>query len=226
MPGPDRVLLKDWALLDLIAAAYSVRATQISGPNWLSDQCFDLEAKVPSDTPKEDLNAMLRTLLEERFGLKAHRAPKTGSAFALIVGKDGPKLKAAEPLPPPWQELTDEQRKTQLQQLVQQRKAIMQQGMEEYKRTGCMSAGGRSLSSTTISELASVLIPLVEAPVIDETGLTGKYSATLQLSKCTDGSETTIFDAVEKLGLKLVPRKSVTVETLVIDHVLKAPTAN
>jgi hypothetical protein len=36
--GPDRVRLQNWALLDLVAAAYSVRATQVSGPPWLSDQ--------------------------------------------------------------------------------------------------------------------------------------------------------------------------------------------
>ena len=35
----------------------------------------------------------------------------------------------------------------------------------------------------------------------------------------------TIFDAVEKLGLKLEPRK-VTIETVVVDQVSKTPTAN
>jgi uncharacterized protein (TIGR03435 family) len=49
--GKDRVRLKDWPLLDLIAAAYSVRATQISGPDWLSDQGFDIEATVRDGTP-------------------------------------------------------------------------------------------------------------------------------------------------------------------------------
>ena len=83
MTGPDRVRLQNWTLLDLIAAAYSVRATQVSGPAWLSDQAFDIEAKLPDGTPKEALNAMLQSLLEERFGLKVHRGTQTGQGFRI-----------------------------------------------------------------------------------------------------------------------------------------------
>lgn len=64
-----------------------------------------------------------------------------------------------------------------------------------------------------------------EAPVVDETGLTGNYSVSIQTSTNPDVPGGTIFDAVEKLGLKLEPRK-VTVETVVIDQVSKTPTAN
>ena len=46
MTDPGRIRLESWALLDLIAAACSVRATQVSGPAWLSDQGFDIEARV------------------------------------------------------------------------------------------------------------------------------------------------------------------------------------
>jgi len=42
--------------------------------------------------PKPALNGMLQSLLEERFGLKAHRTPKSGRGFALIVARDGPRL--------------------------------------------------------------------------------------------------------------------------------------
>jgi uncharacterized protein (TIGR03435 family) len=61
--------------------------------------------------------------------------------------------------------------------------------------------------------------------VVDETGLTGKYSVTIETWKNTDVPGGTVFDAVEKLGLKLEPRK-VTVETVVVDQVSKTPTAN
>ncbi len=88
-------------MLDLIAAAYRVRATQVSGPAWLSHQSFDVEAKLRCGAQKEELNAMLQSLLEECFGLKAHRDTRTGQGFALVVGKGGPKLKPAEPLPDP-----------------------------------------------------------------------------------------------------------------------------
>src|SRR5712671_2816742 len=105
---PGRIRLENWTLLDLTAAAYSVRATQVSGPAWLSDRGFDIEAKVPVGSPKEELNAMLQSLLEERFGLKVHRGTQTKQGFALVVGKNGPKLKPAEPPPAPAQALTEE----------------------------------------------------------------------------------------------------------------------
>ena len=68
---PGRIRLANWALLDLIAVAYRVRATQVSGPTWLSDQSFDIEAKVPASAPQKDRNTMLQPPLEERFGLEA-----------------------------------------------------------------------------------------------------------------------------------------------------------
>lgn len=207
---PGRVRLEGWALLDLIAAAYSVRATQVSGPAWLSDQGFDIEAKVPDGSRKEELNAMLQSLLEERFGLKAHRSTQTGQGFALAVGKNGPKLKPAEPPLDPQKRIADAQER-----------------MRENRASGTAVAGLTRFSarSITTEELAARLVRFAEAPVVDETGLTGKYSVTIETWKNADVPGGTVFDAVEKLGLKLVPRK-VTVETVVVDQVSKTPTAN
>ena len=120
MTGPDRVHLENWALLDMIAAAYGVRTTQVSGPAWLSDQCFDVEAKVPDGTPKEELNVMLQSLLEDRFGLIVHRSTQTVPGYALVVGKDGPKLKPAAPPPAPAPGLTGEERMAQMKQRCRQ----------------------------------------------------------------------------------------------------------
>jgi uncharacterized protein (TIGR03435 family) len=224
MAGPDRVRLQNWSLLDLIAAAYSVRAAQVSGPAWLSDQVFDVEAKVPDDTPKDELNAMLQSLLEERFGLKVHRGTATGKGFTLTVGKDGPKLKPAQPPPAPVEGLTDEERQVQVAQ-----KMLADRGAARKRRQEIATAQGEfnteSWSSITTQELAAQLVRIAEAPVIDETGLTGKYAVTIKTSKNPDGSAGTVFDAVEKLGLKLEPRK-VTVETVVVDHISKMSTAN
>jgi uncharacterized protein (TIGR03435 family) len=219
MTGPDRVRLQNWTLLDLIAAANGVRATQVSGPAWLSDQGFDIEAKVPDGTPKEQLNAMLQSLLEERFGLKVHRGTKTGPGFALVVGKDGPKLKPAAPPPAAAQELTEEQ-KAQLQQKMQ---ADMAAQKKQLAAVGPFST--QSWGSITTEELAAQLVRFAGAPVIDQTGLTGEYKVTIETWTNADVPGGTIFDAVEKLGLKLESRK-VTVETVVVDQVSKTPTPN
>lgn len=227
MNDPGRVRLHHWALLDLIAAAYRVRATQVSGPAWLSDQAFDIEAKVPDGTPKEALNAMLQSLLEERFGLKVHRDTRTGQGFALVVGKNGPKLKSAEPPPAPQEGLTDEERKAKMQQQAQERLAEVQKRMQENRDNGTPLGGfsNAHFSSITTDELASHLVRFAEAPVVDETGLSGKYSVSIETWKNPNVPGGTVFDAVEKLGLKLEARK-VTVETVVVDQVSKTPTAN
>jgi len=210
MDDPGRVRLEDWTLLDLIAAAYSVRATEVSGPAWLSGQGFDIEAKVPDGTRKEELNAMLQSLLEARFGLQAHRITQTRQGFALKVGKNGPKLKPAEPPLDPRQSMAEAQER-----------------MRENRASGTAMAGLTRFSSRSITTegLAARLVRFAEAPVIDETGLTGKYSLTLEMWKNPDVPGGTVFDAVEKLGLKLEPRK-VTVETVVVDQVSRTPTAN
>lgn len=217
MDDPGRIRMEDWALLDLIAAAYRVRATQVFGPAWLADQGFDVEAKVPDGAPKEKLNAMLQLLLEERFGLKVHRGQQTRQGFALTVGKNGPKLKPAEP--PPAAE--------QIQQQAQTRMAANQKLMEENREKGTPLVGFTRFSSRsmTTEALASQLARLAEAPVADETGLTGKYSVSIETWKNTDVPGGSVFDVAEKLGLKLEPRK-VTVETVVVDRVSKTPTTN
>ena len=231
MTDPGRIRLENWALLDLIAAAYSVRATQVSGPAWLADQGFDIEAKLPDGAPKEEVNAMLQSLLEERFGLKVHRETQTQSGFALVVGKNGPKLKPAEPPAAPAPGLTEQEQKARDKEQSQQRMAAMmkrmQERIQENRENGTPLGGLNTASwdSITTEELASRLARFAEAPVVDETGLTGKYSVTIETWKNADLPGGTVFDAVEKLGLKLEPRK-VTVETVVVDQVSKTPTAN
>jgi uncharacterized protein (TIGR03435 family) len=227
MTDPGRIHLENWALLDLIAAASSVRASQVSGPPWLSDLAFDIEAKMPAGAPKDALNAMLQSLLEERFGLKMHRDTHARQGFALVVGKNGPKLKLADPPPAPAPDLTEEEQNAKNKEQAQAMLATMRKRAEENRANGTPLGQLNSATwpSVTTGELASRLVRFADAPVVDETGLTGKYSVTIEIWKNSDVPGGTVFDAVEKLGLKLQPRK-VTVETVVVDQVSKTPTAN
>ena len=227
MASPGRVNLEKLALLDLIAAAYRVRTSQVSGPVWMSDEDFDIEAKVPEGTPKEQLNAMLQSLLEERFGLKVHRDTQTEKGFALVVGKDGPKLKSAEPPPAEAQDLTPEERRAKSKEQVLARLDAMTNRMEQNQANGKLMSrfATQTWPSVTSEELAAGLVPFAEAPIVDETGLTGKYSVTIEVWESAETPGGTVFDAVEKLGLKLEPRK-VSVEIVVVDQVSKSPTPN
>jgi uncharacterized protein (TIGR03435 family) len=213
MDDPGRIRLENWALLDLIAAAYRVRANQVSGPSWLADQSFDIEANVPEGTQKEQLNGMLQSLLEERFGLKVRRGTQTRQGFALVIGKDGPKLNPAEAA------LTPEQR--------QERSAALGKRLQENLENGTPLEGFRRgrWPSITTEGLANVLVQFTEAAVVNETGLAGKYSITIETWKNPDVPGGTIFDAVEKLGLKLETRK-ITADKIIVDQVSRTPTAN
>jgi len=81
------------SLKELIASAYAVKEYQISGPAWLATERFDIVAKMPDGASKDDAPKMLQALLEERFKLAAHRDTQEHPVLALVVGKDGPKLK-------------------------------------------------------------------------------------------------------------------------------------
>jgi len=81
------------SLKDLIANAYKMKPFQVSGPPWLAAERFDIVAKMPDGASKDDAPIMLQALLQERFKLAVHRATEEHPVLALVVGKDGPKLK-------------------------------------------------------------------------------------------------------------------------------------
>jgi uncharacterized protein (TIGR03435 family) len=87
------------ALRDLIVLAYKVKPYQITGPDWIANQRFDIVAKLPDGASKDDAPRMLQTLLEDRFKLAAHRESKEHPVLALVAGKGGPKLKESAEAP-------------------------------------------------------------------------------------------------------------------------------
>src|SRR5215471_4014385 len=99
--------------------------------------------------------------------------------------------------------------------------------MQESRENGTPLEGlrGDRWSSITTERLATILVRYTEAPVVDVTGLTGKYSVSIETWKNPDVPGGTIFDAVEKLGLELEARK-ITVDKIIVDQVSKTPTAN
>jgi uncharacterized protein (TIGR03435 family) len=96
-----RVDIGFFSVADLIRTAYDVKDYQISGPDWMNSQRFDILAKMPEGATKEQVPAMLKALLADRFKLTIHKESKDHSMYALIVGKGGPKMKESPPDPPP-----------------------------------------------------------------------------------------------------------------------------
>src|SRR5579863_577903 len=86
-------------LKTLLTYAYGVKPYQITGPDWMASTRFDIVAKMPEGSTKDDAPKMLQTLLEERFKLTTHRTSAEHPVLALVVGKGGPKLKASTEVP-------------------------------------------------------------------------------------------------------------------------------
>jgi len=83
-------------LRNLIYSAYGVPTWTVSGgPTWLDTEAYDISATLPSNTPKEQINAMLLALFAERFKLTTHREMRDYAVYALVLAKEGSRLKAS-----------------------------------------------------------------------------------------------------------------------------------
>jgi uncharacterized protein (TIGR03435 family) len=184
---------------ELIRWAFRVKEYQVAGPKWLNDdsECFDIEAKMPSATPKAQLRLMLRTLLEERFKLMVHRETKTFPVYELVVAKGGPKLDPAKP-----------------------------DAKTGISYDGKFWSQMRS-QNTTAPDFANFLSDRLEHPVIHRTGIKTRFAFNLEYRiSDNDTTRPSIFGAIqEKMGLNLKTSKG-PVEMLVIDHIERLPTEN
>jgi len=91
-----QIVFTNVPLRRLIMRAYNLQDYQVSGPDWMSDVRFDIAAKYPMDSTKEQRPLMLQSLLAERFHLAFHRETKEMPAYALVVAKNGPRLEATK----------------------------------------------------------------------------------------------------------------------------------
>jgi uncharacterized protein (TIGR03435 family) len=82
----------------LIAFAHDVRAMQVhGGPEWVDSEQYDVMAKAENtDASLDQMKAMVRTLLADRFKFASHRERREGRIYALVVVKNGPKLQVAK----------------------------------------------------------------------------------------------------------------------------------
>lgn len=217
-----RMRLTRRTLAQLIAAAYRVRTEQVSGPSWMSDARWDIEAKLPEGAPVEHVNEMLQALLEERFGLKVHREEAESSGYAMVVAKGGPKLAAADDNPRPPVDMDEMKRKSEA--ALKARIGEMTANREAGVLMGPSNSWSRP--NATMGDVALWLSGVLHKPVVDMTAIEGKYSVRLEVQQVPgEGPEPAAAQAVAKLGLKLESRKVPTV-TMVVDRVEKTPTEN
>jgi uncharacterized protein (TIGR03435 family) len=88
----DRVDITAMPMRVILGTAYGVAGIYIFGESWLESLRWDIHAKIPAGAGKEQAPAMLRALLEERFGLRVHRETRDLPVYALVEAKGGIKL--------------------------------------------------------------------------------------------------------------------------------------
>jgi uncharacterized protein (TIGR03435 family) len=235
------------SLADLIRTAYNVKSYQISGPDWMAGQRFDLVAKLPEGASQDQVPVMLQALLADRFKLAIHRENKDHSMYALMVGKNGPKLKEAPPEPAAGPE---EPAETGQVRIAPGRDGVTVSGGKAGPTRISMGPGGTmhlEAPKMTLAALAELLSRFTDRPVVDMTEIKGNYQVALDLSMddlrnaarsagvavpglpasdgVSDPSGGSMFNAVQQLGLRLEPRKE-SIELIVIDHLEKMPSEN
>jgi uncharacterized protein (TIGR03435 family) len=158
-------------------------------------------------------------LLEERFALRTHTETKKTGGYALVVAKDGPKLAPAVESGAPID-------KEEMQRRVQERARQRMEELAKSGRLGGFSSWGSN--QATSAQIAQGVSGMIRAPVVDETGLTGKYDVRVEMlpgESPDDAVEYRISLALAKLGLKLESRKT-EVTMLVVDSASRTPTEN
>ncbi len=150
---------------------------------------------------------MLQMLLAERFNLKVHREAKEMAVYALVVGKTGPKFKESS-------------------------QAATFVGTHRETGGGNRTVIGSNYTMTHLIRDIRTFFGVLDRPVVDRTGLTGKYDLKLEAAPESSFNDLdpefqriSIYTALqEQLGLKLEGQRGI-VEVLVVDR-LEKPTAN
>jgi uncharacterized protein (TIGR03435 family) len=196
-----RIFCDNESVNDIISFAYRVDKRQIvDGPAWLGEARYDVDGvpDLAGEPNMPQMQGMYRNLLASRFNLTFHHETRELSVYALRVGKNGPRLAKSlgDPKGSPDQTITN-----WTSQLIDLRE-----------------------TNATMTEFPMMLEFVLEKPVVDQTGLEGRFDFVLRWTP--EGAPAAdpnalpgLFTAIqEQLGLKLEATKA-PVDVLVIDHI-------
>jgi uncharacterized protein (TIGR03435 family) len=256
----SRVDLRFMSIADLVRTAYKIKPHQLVTPDWMKAQMmsmndrWDIQAKLPDGTNKDQVPEMLQALLADRFKLKVHKENREQPVYGLVVAKGGPKLKEAPP---------EEQPKEGEPKTPGNAVSVRQEGGSMVVKTGAGGAMKMTMGPNmtmrmeservTMEQFADMLTGFVDKPVVDMTELKGNYQIALDLSMedlkaaaakagvampamppagggaapgaASDPAGPAIFGSIQQLGLKLEGKKA-PVESVVVDSAEKKPTEN
>ncbi len=200
------VILMDTTLEQFLLIGYGLQKSQLVGePDWVKTERWDVDG-VPDMAGQpsfRQLQALIRKLLVERFGLQFHQEQREMPVFALTTARSGPKLTANTSDPDGW---------------------------FHQQNGGSNGQHNEALKNASMADLVKILQFYVDRPVVDQTGLKGRYD--LKLQWMVEDAQISVPDAPpglftaiqDQIGLKL-ERTKAPADTLVIDKV-ERPEAN
>ena len=195
-----QLFIENETMNDLLSFAYGVHAKQIvDAAAWFGTVRFDIKgvADVAGQPNATQYREMIRKLLADRFQLKFHRDRREMSCYVVTVAKGGSKMDPTKSAPDALQDQTGN------------------------------NNGGRAswrFTNNSMEEFAKFLqAAVLDRPVVDQTGLKGKYDFKLTWTKdmapvTDENTAPGFFTAIqEQAGLKVEPSRA-EVDVLVIDH--------
>jgi uncharacterized protein (TIGR03435 family) len=196
---------------------------------------FDVVATFPAGASASRVPEMLRSLLAERFQMAVHRETREQPVYALVVGKNGPRMKeaAADSNAAPADSVPVRSAGPDTLDCGATRQTTAPAGWMLNQGPGHLQGHGINMAS-----LANTLAALLGRAVVDQTGLKGNYDFDLDYDPGERGrnpdppagtpepdGEPLLTAIQSQLGLKLEARKA-PVEIIVVDHAERTPAAN
>lgn len=191
----------------MIIAAYGIREYQLSGPDWLKLERYDVAAKSATPAAGNEIRLMLQQLLAERFKLATHRDSRDLAVFAMVVAKNGPRLGKAKP---------EGQSRIGISGANMTFENYSMAKLAEYLSR--FSGDLPVVDATKTDGYYDFAVPLLDAPADSP----GDFKRAVEVS-ARDGSLARTI--AEGIGLRLETRKG-PVEIIVVDHAEKLPVEN
>jgi uncharacterized protein (TIGR03435 family) len=234
---PGHINCSHWLPTQTLWIAYGVSFALVSFPKANGEMPeYQIAAKIPAGSTKEDVRLMWQSFLEDRFKMKVHRETKEMPVYELVVGKGGFKekewvdRKPDDPAEVPNERGTPPKRDKDGFPIIP---AGQTMGFNTGGTAYFVAPAGTMKQLTQMLEARLSNGGGTPRPVVDATGLTGKYDIKLTWSPQADnppaGKEAegqSMLEALEsQLGLKIRQGKA-NLEMLVVDHIEKVPTDN
>lgn len=242
---PGGRLSGTFPLVLCVAFAYKLMPGEVSTqlPKSFPADSFDIEARAAGNPTKDQMRLMMQSLLADRFKLKVHFETREGPVFALLLvrpGRTGPKLRphADGPACPDSFEMDDTPNpppRNANHAFPATCGVTRTRGTANGTLVGARDVTVEAFAEVAIHGLGS-LTGEIDRPVVDKTGLKGRYDFMLELPGGTlsfsaapgmpaGPNGTPFLDALRaQLGMKLVSSKG-PIKELVIDHA-EAPAGN